>query len=78
MTTTNFEIGKSYGNDLTIDVLAKSKSFVTIKSSFGTSRVKIYTDKQGEKIFFKCWTISAYEVFDPEIAKKIFYQRMNN
>jgi hypothetical protein len=73
MKTSNFEIGKSYGNDLTITVLAKSAKFVTFKSVFGINKAKINTDNWGEKVYFKCWTVEASELFNEDKAREISY-----
>ena len=39
--TTKFQTRKSYGNDLTIEILSRTAKTITIKSSFGEQRVKV-------------------------------------
>ena len=38
---TKFEAGKKYGNDCTIEVLSRTEKTLTIKSSFGTQKIKV-------------------------------------
>ncbi len=67
-----FEAGKKYGNDLTIEVIKRTEKTITIKSSFGTQRVKVRDYGNGvEAISFKAWYILATEEFDFEEARKI-------
>lgn len=75
MTTTKFEIGKSYGNDLTIEVISRTEKTITIKSTFGTQRVKVREWTKGtESISFKAWLIVATEEFDENEARNIFME----
>ncbi len=68
-----FETKKSYGNDCTIEVLKRTEKTLTIKSVFGTQRIKVKTQPDGtEYISFKCWLIEANEFFDQEEATNIF------
>lgn len=74
---TKFEIGKEYGNDLTIKVLDRTAKFIKIETNaFGTCRVKIknYNPKV-EEISFKCWRISANDDFDLDKAREIAFDR---
>jgi hypothetical protein len=72
MEATKFETGKLYGNDLTIEVIKRSEKTITIKSTFGTQRVKVRDYGNGvEAIMFKAWYILACEEFNKEEAMKI-------
>ena len=72
MKATKFETGKSYGNDLTLEVLKRTEKTITIKTTFGTQRVKVRDYGNGvEAIMFKAWYITANEDFDFETAKEI-------
>lgn len=74
-----FEANKSYGNDLTIEVISRTEKMMTIKTnSWGVQRIKINHDNCGEKIYFKCWVISAFENFDFEVARQISHEKYNN
>lgn len=69
-------MGKSYGNDLTIEVISRTDKMITIKTnSWGVKRVKLNSDNSGEKIYFKCWVISAWEAFDFETARQNSHER---
>jgi len=69
---TKFEAGKKYGNDCTIEVLSRTEKTLTIKSCFGTQKIKVrYYDDSTEAILFKCWCITSDEVYDFEKAKEI-------
>jgi hypothetical protein len=77
--TSKFEASKSYGNDLTIEVISRTEKMMTIKTrSWGVQKIKIKYDSCGEKIYFKCWVISAWEKFDFEEARKISYEKYYN
>ena len=71
-----FELNKKYGNEFTIEIVKRTEKFVTIKSSFGESRVKLrdYNQGQSECISFKCWLIDSFEQYDEEEAKRISYE----
>jgi len=73
MKTTNFEIGKSYGNDLTMEVISRTEKQLTIKTVFGTQKIKVRQSNNEEYVFFKCWIVYASEAFDFEIAREISY-----
>jgi len=68
-----FEATKKYGNDLTIEVLSRTEKTITIKSTFGTQRVKVrkYNDEGVEAIMFKAWYILSTELYDFETAREI-------
>ena len=72
MKATNFKTGKLYGNDLTIEIIKRTEKTVTIKSSFGTQRIKVREYMEGvEAIMFKAWYITANENFDKAEAMEI-------
>jgi hypothetical protein len=73
MTTTKFEIGQSYGNDLTMEVISRTEKTLTIKTSFGTQKIKIRESNGSEYVWFKCWIVYATESFDFEVAREISY-----
>lgn len=75
--TTKFEPGKSYGNDLTIEVLKRTEKTVTIKTiAWGVSRVKIRNYHDGEEsIVFKAWSIGAGDNFDSDVAQQNSFER---
>lgn len=76
MEATKFEIGKSYGNDLTVEVLKRTAKTITIKSTFGEQRIKVREYMPGvEAIDFKAWYITANETFDKEKARQISYEK---
>ena len=66
-----FEAGKSYGNDLTVEVISRTEKTITIKSTFGTNRVKVrnYHDDE-ETIIFRSWSIGAKDAFNKEKAQR--------
>lgn len=79
MTTAKFEIGKEYGNDLTIKILNKTAKFVTFETrAWGVRKAQIKTDNRGERVFFKAWIIEAFESFDAKTASQIFYEKCYN
>jgi len=70
--TTKFQTSKSYGNDLTIEILSRTEKTVTIKSSFGEQRVKVRKHTNGvEAIMFKYWYILSTEDFNKKEAIEI-------
>ena len=75
-----FEVKKSYGNDLTIEVIKRSPKFLTIKTVFGENRVKIkdYCQGEGEYISFKCWMITSFEDFNREEATRLSMEKAYN
>jgi len=74
MKAQKFETGKSYGNDLTIDVLSRTEKTLTIKTVFGTQKIKIRNyHNETESISFKCWLITSADLFDKNIANEIAY-----
>lgn len=69
---TTFKTGEFYGNDLTIEVISRTEKTITIKTSFGTQRIKVKDYGTGtEYISFKCWLILATEDFNKEEAQAI-------
>ena len=72
-----FETSKAYGNDLTIEVVSRTKKTITIKTSaWGTKRVKVREYTKGiECISFKAWLITADEIFNAEKAAEISMER---
>lgn len=77
---TQFEIGKAYGNDLTIKVVSRTEKTITIETvAWGTKRVKIKEFQKGvEGISFKAWLIYANEDFNAEVAKELAFERAYN
>ena len=75
--STNFEAGKSYGNDLTVQVISRTKKTVTIDTVvWGVKRVKVRDYGNGlEYISFKSWLITSAELFNKEEATRISYER---
>jgi hypothetical protein len=74
MKASNFEIGKSYGNDLTIEIISRTEKTATIKTVFGTQKVKVRKyNELNEIIYFKCWSICATDEFEMQKATEIAY-----
>ena len=74
MEATKFKIGQSYGNDLTMEIISRTKKTATIKTVFGTQKIKIRnTSKNQETILFKCWLVGALDVFNEKEALEIAY-----
>jgi hypothetical protein len=74
MNTAKFEIGQSYGNDLTMEIISRTEKTATIKTVFGTQKIKIRsTNKNEETILFKCWSVGALDVFNEKEAQEIAY-----
>lgn len=71
-----FETNKKYGNDLTLEVISRTKKTATIKTSFGTQKIKLRGQENGlEYISFKCWIIYANDYYDQEESQKQAYER---
>lgn len=71
-----FEPGRKYGNEFTIEVIKRTAKFLTIKTVFGTNRVKIRDCYQNaESISFKAWLIDATEAYNEEEAVRLSYER---
>tara|TARA_R110002020_G_scaffold40164_3_gene118915 strand:+ start:2081 stop:2323 length:243 start_codon:yes stop_codon:yes gene_type:complete len=72
MNKSTFKAGQKYGNDLTLEVIKRTAKTATIKTSFGTQRIKIseYNDFN-EVINFKCWQILASEEFNAKESLEI-------
>ena len=68
-----FETGKSYGNDLTLEIVKRTAKTATIKTVFGEQRVKIKvcTNRNIEYISFKCWLIDSTDDFNEEDAQQV-------
>ena len=77
MTTTKFETGKDYGNDLTFKVIKRTAKTLTIETqAWGVTRVKIREFQKGvEAIMFKAWYILATEDFNFGVAKEKSMER---
>jgi len=74
MKMSKFEIGQSYGNDLTIEIISRTEKTAMIKTVFGTQRVKVRKwGELNEVIYFKCWSVLATENFDLKIATENAY-----
>jgi hypothetical protein len=77
MKITKFENGQSYGNDLTIEIISRTEKTATIKTVFGTQKIKIRPYLQNgqfnEAIYFKCWSVFATDLFDYKKAQEISY-----
>ena len=73
-----FEVGKEYGNDLTIKVISRTEKTLTIETNaWGVKRVKIKNyNANAETISFKAWLIDANDLFDLEESRNNFYSRM--
>ena len=71
--TTKFQTSKSYGNDLTIEILSRTEKTVTIKTQgWGINRVKVRDYGNGvEAIMFKSWYILSTEDFNKKEAIEI-------
>ena len=72
---TEFKIGETYGDDLQIQVIKRTAKTITIKSIFGTNKVRLascYEPQGVEAISFKSWLIDAREIQKPKrlILKK--------
>ena len=73
---TTFETGKSYGNDLTIEVISRTEKTVTFKTTaWGVKRCRVKICGNAEAIYFKAWGIYADEEFEFEKAVQIAYER---
>ena len=77
MENSTFKAGKSYGNDLTIEIVKRTEKTATIKTqAWGEKRVKIssFVNAGGsitERISFKAWLIHASEAYSKETASYI-------
>lgn len=78
--TTQFETGKFYGNDLTIEVIKRTKKTITIKTvAWGIQRVKVRNwNTETEGIHFKAWIVLASEIFDEDEARTIAFEKAYN
>ena len=78
--TTQFESGKHYGNDLTIEILKRTEKTVTIKTvAWGVQRVKVREWTKGvEGIHYKAWIVIATENFDENEYVKIAFEKAYN
>jgi hypothetical protein len=78
--TTQFETGKLYGNDLTIEIVKRTEKTVTIQTvAWGEKRIKIkaWNDKT-ECVLFKAWIILATENFNEDEARTIAFEKAYN
>jgi len=80
MEKSQFETGKFYGNDLTIEVISRTEKTITIKTNaWGVKRVKVKKwNDDVESIFFKAWIILATEQFNADEAVKIAFEKAYN
>ena len=71
-----FETNKKYGNDLIVEVISRTKKMATIKTSFGTQKIKLRGQENGlEYISFKCWLIYANDYYNQEESQKQALER---
>ncbi len=71
-----FKTGETYGNDLIIEVVKRTAKTVTIKSTFGETRVKVRQHANGiEYISFKAWLIDATEAFNKNEAQRLALEK---